>query len=187
MSTDAPNSPSPSPSSSPSSSPWRRLRWEVVVFSLLAAGIYGAWEFQAYRSREALTLESARWTEEVARLEQKVAKQAGNRDARDVEVAFRTYAAGLAVTEVDAVTPAMDALLRVEEVRFVHLLNPDGTVIATSDRKLETLGHADERAFWSLALDEPVVRTVPGGGTEAAGPITLGGESAVLWLGWRTP
>lgn len=170
-----------------SSSTWRRLLWEVVIFSLLAAAIYGAWEFQAYRSRQALTLETERWAAEVVGLQQQVAQQAGRQDTRQVEAAFRAFAAGLASAEVGTLAPALDALLRVEEVRFVHLLQADGTVIATSDRKLETLGRADERATWSLGASELVVRPIPAGGSEAAGPVTLAGESAVLWLGWHTP
>jgi hypothetical protein len=177
MATEPPNAPST----------WRRLRWEVVVFSLLAAGIYGAWEFQAYRSRQVLALESERWTAAVARLEQKVAQQAGHQDERDGEVAFHAFAAGLAAVGLGEMTPSITALLHVEEVRFVHILHLDGTVIASSDRKLETLGRADEGESWSLGVTELVVRTIPGRGTEVAGPIVVGGEDAVLWLGWRTP
>lgn len=175
-------------STDPSSpqTPWRRFLWELVIFSLLAAGIYAAWEFQAYRSREALALESERWAGEVSRLKQEVATQTGKQDAQQVEVAFRAFAAGLAAGENEGADSALEALLRVKEVRFVHLLHPDGTVIASSDRKLESQGRAGEEATWTRGVSELVVQSGSSGITEAAGPISLGVEEVVLWMGWNS-
>jgi hypothetical protein len=83
---------------------------------------------------------------------------------------------------------AKGSLLRLPHVAFVHVLAPDGTVLASSNEKYSVAGRADDRASWALAADD--LRTRPGdlpGTLEIAAPFQgASGRVAVLWLGYKT-
>ncbi len=160
-----------------STSSWRRLGWELFAGVLLIAAAVAVWYVQEYR----------RATEvETIRQEQVSATEA---TAETVAVSlFEGFAAGIypAVgggrTYVDA---AVAELLRVEKVDFAHVFLPDGTVLATSDRKLETLGRAGADARWVLETAEAVAKRRSEDFWEVAGPLVDGDGQvlAFLWLG----
>jgi hypothetical protein len=85
-----------------------------------------------------------------------------------------------------AVDQALVALLQLPEVTFVHILEGDGTVIATSDRKLATAGLPAASADWALAVAELTSRPGKGtGATELAVVVTRPDETrAIVWIGY---
>jgi hypothetical protein len=73
-------------------------------------------------------------------------------------------------------------------VAFVHVLAPDGKVLASSNEKYAVAGSADVRASWALQAAD--LQTRPGdlpGTLEIAAPFQgASGRVAVLWLGYKT-
>ena len=166
-----------------SRSPWRRLLWEVIVFGLLAAAIYGVYQFQAYRCEDEVTQLREEHAATMAELEQGARAQAEEQGSREARLVFESFAAGLSDVENPS-GGALDALLRVEPVRFAHLLTADGGILFTSDRKLEAQEKVGEAGAWALGVGETSSRAITPGLVEVAGPLSPGGP--VLWLGWST-
>ena len=88
----------------------------------------------------------------------------------------------------DAINVAVSELIRLPGIVFVHVVDPAGSVLASSDRKLVSTGQAGERAAWALGLTEMAVRDgeLPGT-TEAATPVPgVSGPVAFVWIGYDT-
>ena len=108
------------------------------------------------------------------------------------EAVFRAFAAGIQGSALAQQKGMLDvakgSLLRLPHVAFVHVLGPDGKVLASSNGKYEVAGRADARADWALGVTD--LETRPGdlpGTTEVAAPFQgAAGRAAVLWLGYKT-
>lgn len=171
-------------------STWRRLLWEIAVTILLVGAVYGAWQLQEARKTRALDEQATAFRTELDTARQKLAKTTASQARGEARVVFETFASTIGpVYEIggaEAVNQAIDALLRLPGIRFVHLLEPGGRVIATTDRKLEATGQADQRARWALDTLETQERSDSDGTFELAGPLPNADPqlAPVLWLGY---
>lgn len=157
----------------------------VLVLLLVAAGIWWTKDRAIARAQEnaetrvvEVTREAERWAAELV--------------THEAEAVARSFAAGVApqvlAERAESVVQAVLSLLEVEDVVFVHVLDPEGGVIASSDRKLTTTGVAGEEAGWALATEELTTRPSNRPGVlELAAPI-VGPTDAkgYLWLGYDT-
>lgn len=108
------------------------------------------------------------------------------------EAVFRAYSAGIHAAVLanrkGSLDLSLEELIRLPGVVFVNILQPDGSVIASSDRKLIVLGKAGERGAWALGVQGFSMRAGDiAGTTEMAMPIQdAAGVKAVLWLAYDT-
>lgn len=155
----------------------------IAVVVLVAAGAWWWKDRQMDQLREEhqfhveqLHARAQEWAETLARGE--------------VEAVGRSFASGITPMVLSQRTESIDqavvALLDVSGVVFVHVLDPEGNVLASSDRKLVTTGTGGGKAAW--ALGSPGLRTrrsERSGVLELAAPIVGGaGISGVLWMGY---
>ena len=157
----------------------------VLILLLVAAGIWWWKDREIVRAREDA---AARVVEVAAEAERWAAELA----AHEAESAARSFAAGVApqvlAERAESVEQAVLSLLEVEAVVFVHILDPEGGVIASSDRKLTTTGMAGAEAGWALTTEELTTRPSNRPGVlELAAPI-VGPTDAkgYLWMGYDT-
>ncbi len=180
----------------------QRVFWETAVFLGLVLAIIGAWflsqNLAARRIQHMTELNQAELAAKQIEVEAQLSVMRSEIEdwsdelvGGEAEAAFRAYAAGIhpmAVARWGRVLgQARDELLKLPKVTFVHLLTPDGRVIASSDQKYTTRGRVDERAQWALDATEFIRRDSPFEGVqELAAPIReRGGRPAVvLWLGY---
>jgi hypothetical protein len=167
-----------------------RTVWEILALVVLAAVGYGFWTWSDYRWQQRVGDVDRQLRGELAAERESSAEALARRRAREGEMVGRAFAAGIrtavAAGRREAVDAAVGELLRIPGVVFAHVLERDGGVIATSDRKLVTTGQAGPRAAWALAAREVAVR--PGDGpetTEVAVPVAEGDAgAAVLWIAY---
>lgn len=167
-----------------------RTLWEILILVLLAAIGYGFWTWSDYRWQGRLAESEQRLLADVKAEREAAAEVLRQQGAREAEVAARVFAAGIRdeVLEArhEAIDEAVGALLRLPAVVFVHVLERDGGVIATSDRKLVATGRAGPSAAWALAATDTVTRVgATPQTTEVAVPLDEAeGVTAVLWLAY---
>ena len=170
----------------------KRIGIEIVIILVLVVAIFGIWWWmdrqatqqaedlrQEMESRVAETRETARgWADDLARSE--------------AEAAFRSFAGGIAPTvlakRTDDLSQAVGGLLEMPGIIFVHVIGADGSVLATSDRKLATLENASEQARWALGASKLTTRESERGGVmELAAPVVgPTGAAGYLWMGYDT-
>lgn len=170
----------------------RRLFIEFLVFFILGVAAYGAWQWQGARHERALLTQTDAYTAEITTLREKAEFWASAVAAGEAEAVFRAFQAGIGPAvqagREASVELAAVALLKVRGVDFVHVLEPDGEVIYSSDAKLTAGGYQEERAAWALAAEAVTTRaSATRGVTEIAAPIAgADGPVAYLWMGYRT-
>lgn len=166
----------------------KRLAIEVgvaVLLLLVAGGIWWAKDGQVTTARE----EAESRVAEAVREAEGWAAELVNGEA---EAVARTFAAGIApqvlAERQETVDQAVVGLLEVPGVIFVHVLTPDGGVIASSDRKLMATGQAGAEAGWALASSGLITRAGNRPGVlELAAPVVGATEPrGYLWLGYDT-
>ena len=168
----------------------RRLLWELGLGALALLALYATWEVQEWRADKRLAEVEARWAARLAEQKAETETWAAELAYQQAELVFQAFGAGLRQDLVDGqqadVASAIDLLIRLEPVLFVHVLTPEGDVLGSTDRKLELTGEADERARWALEATDIVVRVGGDDLTEIAGPLRDrdGNTLAVLWLGY---
>lgn len=168
-----------------------RTVWEILALVVLAAVGYGFWTWSDYRWQRRLAQSEEHLQATLTSERQHTAEVLAQRRAKEGEMAGRAFAAGIraAVTagRLEAVDDAVGELLRIPGVIFAHVLERDGGVIATSDRKLVTTGQAGPRADWALAAGEVAVRSGANPETtEVVVPVSEGdGGTAVLWIAYE--
>ncbi|MEM8930124.1 MAG: hypothetical protein AAGE94_03055 [Acidobacteriota bacterium] len=133
-----------------------RLKIELFLIGGLALAVLLVWfwgERQLVTQTEKLTADYE------AQLEAQRLALATDRERRadhEAVAVFRAFAAGvqsaILAGRADAVDSAVGELLEVPGVVAVHVLRADGSVVATSDRKLATTGSLDERDAWVLEI-----------------------------------
>lgn len=167
-----------------------RWLWEALVVVALVAALFGVWTWSGSARERALEQQAQEHEAELSQLERGCetwADRLGESQARQV---FQAFAAGVHAPVLagrrESVDLAVGQLLELPGVVFVHLLEPNGAVMASSDRKLVVTGQAGERASWALAAGELTRREGERRGTvELAAPIRAGaGTAAILWLGY---
>ncbi|HSL82293.1 MAG TPA: hypothetical protein VLF66_05920 [Thermoanaerobaculia bacterium] len=175
------------------SASWKRLLIEVLVVLLVALAGYGAWWWcarQAERGAEELARD---YEARIAAVEEGCEAWASAMAAEQAEAVLRSFAAGAYPSLMEGrpgeeLDVAVGALLELPGVEFAHLLDPEGTVLASSDRKFTVLGEVRERAEWALGATELTSRQGERAGTEelAAPILSTEGTEAILWLAYDT-
>lgn len=161
----------------------------TIGLVLVAGGAaYGAWKLQdrnwSYRLEQQKELH-ARETTALITQAQGWAEAVAKRNATQL---LRAFVAGiqpsLLAERSESLEQACVTLLRIEGVRAIHLLRPDGTVIYSSDAKFATGGSVDDRATCALAATELTAR--PGNEphvVEMATPLADSGTVvAFVWM-----
>ncbi len=174
----------------------KRLIYEigsVVALVLLFAGLFfGQQKWLRYKHGK----ETARMVLErnamSKRLRGESLRNSASQARRETKAVLTAFVAGLYPSLLDGNTEAVDTavatMIRFDKVSFVHCLDPNGGVIASSDRKLTTKGSAGNRAKWALESTELHARKGElSGTTEAAMPVQgPGGPIAFVWIGYET-
>lgn len=170
----------------------RRIGWEILIVLLLLVVVAGVWWWQGKVGDDEVARVRTEAEQQVRAVEQDARTWAEALAASEAEAVFRAFAGGVAplilAGERQAVDQALGGLLELQSVAFVHVLAPDGGVIASSDRKLITTGLAGPAAEWALGSTELVTRAGDQPGiTELAAPVVgPAGAAAYLWLGYDT-
>lgn len=175
------------------SSGWKRLLIEIAVVLAVALAGYGAWWWcsrQAERNAEELARD---YEARIGTLTRSCEAWAAAMAAEQAEAVLRSFAAGLypslmAGRPGEELDVAVGALLELPGVTFAHLLEPGGTVLASSDRKFTILGEVSEEAAWALGTTELTSRQGDREGTlELAAPVlSTEGTEAIVWLAYDT-
>lgn len=171
----------------------RRVLWEFVLFALLALAVIGVWQWWQSRLDQTVSRISEEGEARLAAVRAEMSGKIDSLASGQAEAVFRAFAAGVQPAVLggrqDSIDLAVGQLLELPGVAFVHVLKPDGTVIASSNRKFAALGNAGERSRWALSVGELTER--PGelsGTTELAAPIQgASGPVAYLWIAYETP
>lgn len=170
----------------------KRFGYEFLIILLLILAAVGIWMWKDHQRTVALADAeeacAARVEGVVAAGEEWAAALADG----EAEAAFRAFAAGvhplILRNNADALYQAVGALLELPGVAFVHVVAPDGAVLASSDRKLLTTGQVGEAGTWVLTTADLEVRDgeVEGLQELAAPVIGATGPAGFLWLGYET-
>ena len=167
-------------------------RWliEVLVFLLLCAAGYGVWWWQGIQHRSEMTERTRELRETYEAKEREIARKLHAAASNEATAVATAFAAGIRPLvqdgRFDDVDAAVLSILEVPGVAFVHLLDRDGTVLVSSDRKMLATGQAGARGEWALGAAGAVQRIAGSGVIEIAVPLTRreGQGDAVLWLGF---
>ncbi len=172
---------------------WKRLLIEIVVVLAVALAGYGAWWWCSRQAARGQSELSASYEARIDAVEASCERWAGAMAAKQAEAALRSFAAGLypaliADAQGQDLDIAVGAFLELPGVEFAHLLSPDGTVLASSDRKFTILGDVSGRADWALGVTELATRPGEKPDTlELAAPILSSrGTEAIVWIGYGT-
>ena len=170
----------------------KRLGIEALIIVLLILALLGAWWYRGHRAAaERVELEES-FAAQIQSLEEQTAQWTDAMAQGQAEAVFRSFASGIHPLVLperrDSLDQAVAALLELPGIDSVHVLSAEGSVLASSDRKLLTTGQAGERGEWALGATELVRRAseLPGV-TELAAPIVgPAGPAGYLWIGYQT-
>lgn len=170
----------------------KRFGIEALIVVILLLALVGVWWYGGHRAAaERAELEAACATH-MQSLEAQTAQWTRALAASQAEAVFRAFASGIHPLVLperrDSLDQAIAALLELDGIDSVHVLSATGDVLASSDRKLQTTGHVDERGSWALEATGLVRRPseLPGI-TELAAPIVgPSGPAGYLWMGYKT-
>lgn len=160
----------------------------VLLLVLVAAGIWLWKDRQAENAVQEAQQQADQRVESVVDSGERWARTLAESQAR---AAFRAFAAGvhplvLGGGRAQVLDQAIGGLLELPAVTFVHILGPDGAVMASSDRKLQTTGEVPESAAWVTTTND--LAEQPGdtpGVLELAAPVHgPAGPFAYLWMGY---
>lgn len=157
----------------------------LAVALLLAGGLW-LW------ARQRLDEQARECTTRLAQAVEGSSAWASALAAGEAEAVFRAYQAGIHAAVLagrrESLDVSIDEMVRLPGVVFVHIMGPDGAVLASSDRRYTVTGRASERAAWALGAIEASVRQGALPGTiELAIPIQdAAGARAVLWGAYNT-
>lgn len=168
----------------------KRSLIEIVFVVLAVAALFGLWKWADVNAQRAVGETVQRHEIETTRLQQGAVEWANALAASQAEAVFEAFAAGIQPAVLadsqDSLAVSKQQLLHLPNLAFVHLLEPDGIVIFSSDERLTVAGIVGERARWALDAAELIQR--PGeleGTLELAAPIEGVSETeAVLWMGY---
>lgn len=169
----------------------KRSGIEIVVVLVLVIAIFGVWwwtDRQATQEMEALRQET---DARIAEAREQARSWADSLAQSEAEAAFRSFAAGIApsvLAQRNDLDQAVGGLLDLPGIVFVHVIGADGSVMATSDRKVGSLENASEYARWALGATKVTRRESERGGVlELAAPVVGStGPAGYLWMGYDT-
>lgn len=169
----------------------KRILIQIVVVILLLFIIYGVWWWGERRADQRIARQAEEYVSQLRMVREQSEAWATALARSEAEAVFQAFASGIHPAVLagrrDTLDLAIGALLELPGVAFVHIVLPDGSVVASSDRKLTTTGKVGEEAAWALEVQERSQRPGETPGTlEVASPI-LGptGPGAVLWMGYK--
>lgn len=168
----------------------KRLGIEALIVVVLLLAIAGVWWFMDRRAAgERAELETA-WQEQAAAAEVETARWTEALATDQATAVFRAFAAGIHPLVLperrDSLDQAVAGLLELPGIEGVHLVAPDGQVLASSDRKLLTTGRLDPRDAWVLETSGLATRRADTPGViELASPVVgPSGPAGFLWLAY---
>ena len=170
----------------------KRTVVEILAVLALALVAVGAWWWADRRRGERLETERAQSQERLRTLESAANRWADALAASEAEAAFRAFASGIQplvlANQAQAIDQSVGALLELPGIAFVHVVAPDGSVLATSDRKLATTGSIPDEGRWVLETAGLAVRrSADPGVLELAAPVVgAAGPAGFLWLAYDT-
>lgn len=168
--------------------PGRRWLIELVVVLALAGGIGGLYGWSVHRQAVLRRACDARQAD----TQKETAASLDVLTRGRAEAVFRAYTAGIHAAVLagrkESLELSIEELVRLPGVVSVHLLQPDGSVITSSDRKLVVMGQVGERGDWALGTQDFAKRAGDmKGTTELAMQIQdAAGVKAVLWMVYDT-
>jgi|GEM_PF-1874579 len=168
----------------------KRFGYELLIILLLVLVAAGIWMWKDREAQTALDEAEQVRQQEVATLASSGADWAGALATSEAMATFRAFAAGVQPLilngQAESLDQAVGSLLELPEVAFVHVLDADGTVLASSDRKLTTTGTLPEADRWVLETSDVLDREGEETGIrEMAAPVVgAAGPSAYLWMGY---
>ena len=178
-----------------------RVFWESAIFigflAILGAVVWWSGgradrhaESLTEQHKEALNAAEHRHREEIETLRQTWKGLSQARARGQAMAVFAAFEAGIhtaaAARWQNYLENAKDALAAQPAVLFVHLVTPQGRIIATTDDELATSGRLDEQGEWALATEALTSRESDvTDALELAAPILEKGRTvAVLWMGY---
>jgi hypothetical protein len=170
----------------------KRIAVELLVVLALALVAAGLWWRTGRGAERRLAGQQTTAAQQRAALESAANRWAEALVASEAEAAFRAFASGIQplvlANQRQALDQAVGALLALGAVEFVHVVAPDGAILATSDRKLATTGRIPAEGRWVLETASLAVRRGqhPGGLELAAPVVGAAGPAGFLWLGYDT-
>lgn len=169
----------------------KRFGVELLIILILVLVAAGIWIWKDREISHAIVEEQEVARQQVAAVVDSGEVWADALAASEARTAFRAFAAGIhpilmGDVRTQDLDPSIGALLELPAITFVHVLGPEGTVMASSDRKLQTTGQAPPSGAWVTATTDVTERAGENPGTvELAAPV-LGpaGPFAFLWIGY---
>lgn len=169
----------------------QKPRWlyELLVVLLLCAVGYGAWWWQGVQHRSEMLEKTRQLRETYETKEAEITKRLRAAASNEATAVATAFAAGIRplveegrFEDVDA---AVLSILELPGVAFVHVVDRDGNVLVSSDRKLLATGRVAPGSDWVLEAGGPVQRVAAAGVIEIAVPMPRGESEgdAVLWIG----
>jgi hypothetical protein len=161
----------------------------LMVFIGSFAG-YAMWNRQRVDRALAASAEAQRQEAEAVRAESEA--WTGALVEAEAAAVARAFAAGIhpmVVTERrDSLQASVGALVHLPGVNFVHVLKPDGRILASSDDVARTRGQTDERGAWAAGAHDLTSRQGGvAGTTEVAVPVAGAEEPmAIVWIAYET-
>jgi hypothetical protein len=167
----------------------RRTLIEIAVFVLLALAGWGFYQWSSSKWDQRLEAQAAGAQKQLDQAKAEAEAWAKVLADGDAEVAFRSFIAGiqpaLTAGRRDAVESAVGSFVQLPDVTFIHILNPDGSVIASTDLKLIASGEAGPRSAWALEAKDLIRREDERGILELAAPVHgIEAPLATVWLGY---
>lgn len=170
----------------------KRIGAEVVIIVLLVVVVIGVWWWKDRAAAAAVTEEREVCAAQVTAAGEQAEMWAAALAEGEARAVLRAFAAGVLPAvlagRAESLDQAVGSLLESPGVAAVHVFGLDGTVLASSDRKLTTTGKLPAGAGWVVETTEVTVRPGAAPGTlELAAPLGgATGPAGYLWLQYRT-
>lgn len=166
----------------------KRFGIEALIIVILLLALAGVWWYKDHRAEAERAELEADWQARVAAAEAATEEWTEALAAGQAEAVFRAFASGIHPLVLpgrrDTLDQAVAGLLGLPGVEEIHVLDPEGQVLASSDRKLQTTGRLEPRDAWVVETSEQTTRRADREGVvEIAAPIVgPSGPAGFLWL-----
>lgn len=170
----------------------KRLAIEALVVLVLVGIVFGVWWWQKRQATQRVEEVQQEMQAQIEDVRSRAQQHAEALARSEAEAVFRAFAGGIAPSVLagrpDDLDQAVGGLLDLPGIIFVHVIDEDGSVLATSDRKLRALENATEYAQWALQTSRLTTRQSEREGLlELAAPVVgPAGPAGYLWIGYDT-
>ncbi len=161
----------------------------VVLLALcVAAGVQAGLFLERRRCNEKELAAAETHRQETGKLRREALIWADALATHEAQAVLRSFVSGIGPAvrtgRRESLEMSAVSLLRVAGVEGIHILQPDGIVVYSSDAKLATTGKGGERAAWALSVTDLASRpSFRPGVLEVAAPVVDAGQTlAVVWL-----